>query len=264
MSWSKPKHSAGLHCKLFRAAVNFAYCLTTVFRGLIDSGCQLITIHGRTRGSTRHRRAGPADIAAISCIARNLADRSARFVSNGNIRCGHDVRENTLKSAPCVGIMSAEGILRNPCLFQVYICQQDDVSGESSTGIIAESISSSARIIDDGFFHCQKCNNLSKRTIPDLYTIFEEYCLISERYRELGGWDGMDEFEQREESRQVYIARQHLMWMLGKSGHGRSVRYKHLGSFYRRHCDLLNELNSACNMDALLFIARNCLIGCWW
>jgi hypothetical protein len=61
------------------------------------------------------------------------------------------------------------------------------------------------------------------------------------------------------EPRQVYIARQHLAWMLGKSGHGRMVRYVHLGVCYKKHVHLMQALNEAASIDELLAIADKCL-----
>jgi hypothetical protein len=61
------------------------------------------------------------------------------------------------------------------------------------------------------------------------------------------------------EPRQIYIARQHLTWMLGKSGHGRMVRYAHIGAQYRKHVHLKDALNNAATIDDLLAIAEVCL-----
>jgi hypothetical protein len=61
------------------------------------------------------------------------------------------------------------------------------------------------------------------------------------------------------EPRQLYIARQHLAWMLGKSGHGRMVRYVHIGAYYKKHVHLMQAMNDAGSIDDLLAIAENCL-----
>jgi hypothetical protein len=63
------------------------------------------------------------------------------------------------------------------------------------------------------------------------------------------------------ESRQIYIARQHLTWMLGKTGHGRTVRYEYIGPQYRKHVHLKDALNNAASLDDLLTIASHCLPG---
>jgi len=51
------------------------------------------------------------------------------------------------------------------------------------------------------------------------------------------------------------------MWMLEKSGHGRTVRFINLGSSFSKHTDLLNTLNAASTIDELRLISSKCLIG---
>jgi hypothetical protein len=48
--------------------------------------------------------------------------------------------------------------------------------------------------------------------------------------------------------------------MLEKSGHGRTVRYVHLGNF-PKHTLLLSALNSAKTIDGLRAISKSCLVG---
>lgn len=61
------------------------------------------------------------------------------------------------------------------------------------------------------------------------------------------------------EPRQMYIARQHLSWMLGKTGHGRMVRYQWIGAYYKKHVHLMQDMNSANSIADLLCIAERCL-----
>ena len=57
-------------------------------------------------------------------------------------------------------------------------------------------------------------------------------------------------------------ARQHLMWMLEKDGHGRSVRFGHINhSVYRKHNGLLKALNDALSIEDLRCISSCCLTG---
>ncbi|RYG55094.1 hypothetical protein EON66_06125 [archaeon] len=79
-------------------------------RMLEGAGCSMLTVHGRTRGGDRHRRAGPADIAAINAIAAAVR---IPVLSNGNVRCHADVHRN-LAGSHCVGVMSGEGVLHSP------------------------------------------------------------------------------------------------------------------------------------------------------
>lgn len=162
--------------------------------------------------------------------------------------------------------MSAEGLLRCPCLFLIHKHLRGDDNCQLACSTPLEIAHRVHEHADDDFFECRRCNDICRETNqPDLYTLFEEYCGLSEQYDELGGWRGMDEYEmqKRNESRQIYIARQHLVWMLGKSGHGRSVRYKHLGPSYKRQSDLFNDINSAVCLNGLLAIAKRCLVGKW-
>ena len=64
-------------------------------------------------------------------------------------------------------------------------------------------------------------------------------------------------------AKQLEVARQHLFWMLEKKGHGRTVRFVHLGP-YGRHTDLLNDVKNASSLDVLTTIARGCLGGVYW
>jgi tRNA-dihydrouridine synthase len=226
-------------------------------RGLIDNGARAICIHGRTRGSSKKRRCGPADLQAINQIAATLREvykGQVPIVSNGNITTFADVSA-ALKATPsCIGVMSAEGILRDPALFFQQCVE----------------------------FGKRKLENTEEGLKPSLATLFHEYCSLSEKYRVAGGWVVMDKYyrasiglkmgvalklnqtiiEQQNaviESRQIYIARQHLMWMLGKSGHGRCVRFTHIGENFKKHVYLLSALNDAKSMADLAEIATQCL-----
>ena len=60
------------------------------------------------------------------------------------------------------------------------------------------------------------------------------------------------------EEKQIETARQHLFWMLEKKGHGRTVRFVHLGD-YRRHTDLLTDVKNSNSLLEMNLIARTCL-----
>ena len=140
--------------------------------------------------------------------------------------------------------MAAEGLLRDPALFR-----QEEEDGPA----------------------------------PDRLALFAEYCALSEAFFAAGGWAGLavmdatfagedgggggggDETSSSSSSsagrqKQVDVARAHLQWMLEKRGHGRTVRFTHLGP-YRKHVNLLNALRHSTTMDHLVSIAKECLGG---
>ena len=154
------------------------------------------------------------------------------------------------------GVMSAEGVLKDPALFQRYLNTYNS--------------------------HHQQQHSTTSLVIPSLYELFNEYCQLSQLYSSLGGWNGFDDFERRKhiyrlhldekeketllqssesimtniESKQVITARQHLTWMLGKSGHGRLVRYEYKGDIYQKHTQQMNALKEANSLEDLLKIAK--------
>eukprot|EP01118_Nematostelium_gracile_P010703 TRINITY_DN3728_c0_g1_i1.p1 TRINITY_DN3728_c0_g1~~TRINITY_DN3728_c0_g1_i1.p1 ORF type:complete len:388 (-),score=86.70 TRINITY_DN3728_c0_g1_i1:90-1136(-) len=79
---------------------------------LQNAGCSLLTIHGRTK-EMKGKFPGKADLDIISDIKKLLR---IPVIANGNVREFSDISQN-LKIAGVDGIMSAEGILRNPALF---------------------------------------------------------------------------------------------------------------------------------------------------
>lgn len=218
----------GDHGDKFTSTVDF-------IQGLYTSGVNLVTIHGRTRGSDKQRRYGPADVGLINEIAEYFKDKLP-IISNGNITTKADYFNILSDLAPCaVGVMSGEGILANPALFT-----------DSNT-----------------------------TETPDRASLFKEYCRLSEYYKDIGGWDKVDrlhgvacgetdnsmERKSDKESHQIYVARQHLVWMLGKSGHGRTIRYNNIGSKYNKHVHLKNDLIEAKTLNDLIHIANSCLVG---
>ena len=72
----------------------------------------MLTIHGRTRFQNKEK-VGDADWDFIRKIKESL---TIPVISNGSIREYKDVI-NCLNVTKCDGVMSAEGILENPALF---------------------------------------------------------------------------------------------------------------------------------------------------
>ena len=91
---------------------------------LRDSGAQVVALHGRRR-ATWHRdgpgaRDGPANLDAIRQVKEVVGD-SVVIVSNGNVRNCSEADE-ALELTKAGGVMSAEGLLNDPALFEDAVC----------------------------------------------------------------------------------------------------------------------------------------------
>lgn len=84
---------------------------------LVDSGAQLVTVHGRTRDA-KGRLAGLASWARIRDVVRHLKkDHNVPVLANGGVPGRPGELEACLEKTEADGIMSAEGNLYNPLLF---------------------------------------------------------------------------------------------------------------------------------------------------
>ncbi|CAD5205902.1 unnamed protein product [Bursaphelenchus okinawaensis] len=106
-------------------------CLETVERTLEyaklceDAGACMLTIHGRRRDQ-RGVETGVADWEKIRAVVEHL---SIPVIANGNIQMPGDV-EKCIEKTGAVAVMSAEGILSNPLLFEGIIRPGFDVAKE--------------------------------------------------------------------------------------------------------------------------------------
>ena len=77
------------------------------------AGCALLAVHGRYRGSPMHRRDGPAHLEQIHAVKQGL---TIPVITNGNVRNAAELVESLVHTG-CDGVMSAEGALDDPAIF---------------------------------------------------------------------------------------------------------------------------------------------------
>eukprot|EP00026_Physarum_polycephalum_P002547 Phypoly_transcript_02554.p1 GENE.Phypoly_transcript_02554~~Phypoly_transcript_02554.p1 ORF type:complete len:420 (+),score=86.72 Phypoly_transcript_02554:1501-2760(+) len=99
---------------------------TIKFAKMLESaGCQLLTVHGRTKEQKGHQQ-GLANFDIIRKIKEEL---SIPVIANGNIREFEDI-QTSLAATKADGVMSAETILCNPALFSGKTIHPCDLAHE--------------------------------------------------------------------------------------------------------------------------------------
>ena len=89
-----------------------------VGKALVEAGCQVLTIHGRTRAQNK-RDCGRANWQAIrdvcNALRQETEDMRLSVVANGSVASRADGK--TCRFTKAEGVMSAEALLENPAMF---------------------------------------------------------------------------------------------------------------------------------------------------
>ena len=203
-------------------ATTIAFC-----RLLQAAGCSLIAIHGRHRpraGEFRgERQRTAADLEAIRAVAAAV---DVPVLSNGNTDGPEDVERN-LQTTCAAGVMCAEGVLRNPLLFEQAHADCEGGRASEQRGHERDGWERPAGRVD------------AQRALGGVAL---EYLNLARAYP----------------PENVSLVRSHVMWMLGKSGKGHRCHFEWLGPFTA--VQLRCALTEAADVDALEQVVRSTLL----
>lgn len=90
---------------------------------VLSAGAQFLTVHGRTR-EMKGQKTGLADWSIIKYLRDNLPPDTV-MIANGNLLYQEDI-DRSLDATQTDAVMSAEGNLYNPALFNIYKKKLDD------------------------------------------------------------------------------------------------------------------------------------------
>lgn len=90
---------------------------------VLSAGAQFLTVHGRTR-DMKGQKTGMADWSIINYLRDNLPQDTV-MIANGNLLYQEDI-SRSLEATRTDAVMSAEGNLYNPALFNIYKKKLDD------------------------------------------------------------------------------------------------------------------------------------------
>lgn len=90
---------------------------------VLDAGAQFLTVHGRLR-EQKGQKTGLADWEVIKFLRENLPADTV-FFGNGNVLYPEDI-DRSMKHIQCDAVMSAEGNLYNPGIFNAEMSEDKD------------------------------------------------------------------------------------------------------------------------------------------
>lgn len=207
-------------------------------RTLLDAGCSMLAIHARPRPAVgRHRGERNRCAADLETLRHVIAalPRGTIVLANGNTERPSDVSSN-LAYTGAAGVMSAEGVLRNPLLFeaaQPAACLAGDGAVDDQDGAAGDGLDGDGFEVDGG----------ERLPREQLASVALEYLALCHEH--------MPE--------DMSVVRGHLMWMLGKSGKGHRCTFDWLGPYTPQQ--LRMALVEATGLEELEQIVRATLLA---
>ena len=132
-------------------------------KALVEAGCRILCVHGRTRECGRN---GLADWDAIRAVKESL---DIPVIANGNIRSLNDCHA-CLSATGCDAVMSAETLLENPALFHPL-----PAAARVLRALPDGSSAASSASVADG-------DETARRLMPPPWDLAAEYCDFARKY----------------------------------------------------------------------------------